>query len=292
MKLKIGIAGTRGIPNQYGGFEQFAECLSKGLVERGHDVTVYNTHNHPYQKNKWNGVQIVHCSDPGYLGTAGQFVYDLKCIFDARRRNFDILLLLGYTSSSVWGRWYPKKSIVITNMDGMEWKRSKYAKPVQSFLRYAEKLAITFSNHHIADSVAIKQYLEEKYKLPVDFISYGSEFPSTLDKNILTKYNVEPGNYYLLIARMEPENNIETILDGLCMRNDSKKILVIGNGGNHFGQKMKAKFASHASLLFLPALFTTAYRSIHCGPIAFYIFMVTVWVAPIRLYSKLCRVVR
>jgi hypothetical protein len=50
MKLKIGIAGTRGIPNQYGGFEQFAACLSKGLVERGHDVTVYNTHNHPYQK--------------------------------------------------------------------------------------------------------------------------------------------------------------------------------------------------------------------------------------------------
>ncbi len=33
-KLKIGILGTRGIPNHYGGFEQFAEHLSQGLVRK------------------------------------------------------------------------------------------------------------------------------------------------------------------------------------------------------------------------------------------------------------------
>src|SRR5579872_168294 len=30
--MKIGILGTRGIPNTYGGFEQFAQYLSVGLV--------------------------------------------------------------------------------------------------------------------------------------------------------------------------------------------------------------------------------------------------------------------
>jgi hypothetical protein len=34
--MKIAILGTRGIPNNYGGFEQFAEYLSVGLVEKGH----------------------------------------------------------------------------------------------------------------------------------------------------------------------------------------------------------------------------------------------------------------
>lgn len=42
--MKIAILGTRGIPNNYGGFEQFAEYLSVGLVEKGHDVTVYSPH--------------------------------------------------------------------------------------------------------------------------------------------------------------------------------------------------------------------------------------------------------
>jgi len=42
--MKIGIIGTRGIPNNYGGFEQLAEYLSAGLAARGHDVFVYSPH--------------------------------------------------------------------------------------------------------------------------------------------------------------------------------------------------------------------------------------------------------
>ena len=40
--MKIAILGTRGIPNNYGGFEQCAESLSVGLAKKGYDVTVYN----------------------------------------------------------------------------------------------------------------------------------------------------------------------------------------------------------------------------------------------------------
>ena len=134
-RLKIGILGTRGIPNHYGGFEQFAEYLSLGLVQRGHDVYVYNSANHPYQNAEWNDVQIIHCKDPeSKLGTFGQFFYDLNCINDARKRNFDILLHLGYTSDSVWHRRWPKNTINMMNMDGLEWMRSKYNKPTKWFL--------------------------------------------------------------------------------------------------------------------------------------------------------------
>jgi hypothetical protein len=74
--MKIGILGTRGIPNAYGGFEQFAQYLGKGLVEKGHIVFVYNSSSHPYQGSTWNGIQIIHCNDPeNRIGTAGQFIY-------------------------------------------------------------------------------------------------------------------------------------------------------------------------------------------------------------------------
>ena len=58
--MRIGIVGTRGIPNFYGGFEQFAQYLSEGLVKSGHEVFVYNSHLHPYQEKSWNGVNLVH----------------------------------------------------------------------------------------------------------------------------------------------------------------------------------------------------------------------------------------
>ena len=72
--MKIAILGTRGIPNNYGGFEQCAEYLSVGLVKRGHKVVIYNQKFHPYAKNFYKGVGLdVQFSAPrrssAYLGT-------------------------------------------------------------------------------------------------------------------------------------------------------------------------------------------------------------------------------
>ncbi|MBS1934595.1 MAG: DUF1972 domain-containing protein, partial [Bacteroidetes bacterium] len=189
MGIRIGILGTRGIPNHYGGFERLAEKLSGGLVAQGHTVFVYNSHNHYYKEKKWNGVNIVHCYDPEYrFGTAGQFIYDLNCIIDSRKRNLDVILMLGYTSSSIWGWLFPEKSIVIFNMDGLEWKRTKYSKPTRKFLLFAEKLAVRYSDFYVTDSPVIKDYYSTKYKLDTKYIAYGAKIFTTEDEIILTKY--------------------------------------------------------------------------------------------------------
>ena len=100
--MKIAILGTRGIPNYYGGFEQFAEFFSVYLAEKGHDVYCYNSHNHKYQEKTFHGVNLIHKNDPEHkYGTFGQFIYDYNCIMDSRKRDFDIILQLGYTSNSV-----------------------------------------------------------------------------------------------------------------------------------------------------------------------------------------------
>jgi glycosyltransferase involved in cell wall biosynthesis len=258
MKLKIAIIGCRGIPNFYGGFEKLAECLSVGLVNKGHQVTVYNSHNHPYQKKDFYGVNIQHCYDPEYrLGTAGQFVYDWNCIQHARKQNFDVVIFLGYTSSSVWGRFFPKKSAIISNMDGLEWKRAKYNFATKQFLKYAERLAIKFSDFYIADSIVIQNYLQKKYQIKCKYIPYGSEI-AAIDNTLLSHYHVTRREYYLLMARMEPENNIETILDGFYNSTSRKKFLVIGNTDNSFGQKIEKKFKADKRILFAGAIYDTA----------------------------------
>jgi len=256
MKLNIAILGTRGIPNNYGGFEHIAGWLARGLVERGHSVTVYNSHRHPYQKKEWNGVRIIHCFDPEYLiGIAGQFVYDLNCIIDSRKRNYDIILMLGYTSSSVWGRLYPKKPIVITNMDGLEWQRTKFSKPVRNFLKYAEKLAVRSSRFHVADSPVIKDYLDNKYGIKSKYIAYGADLYPEANEEHLTEYGLKKQSYFLLMARMEPENNIEMILDGFSLSNSANKFIVIGNTGNAFGTYLVDKYKEEKRIVFLGPIF-------------------------------------
>jgi len=259
MKLRIAILGTRGIPNHYGGFEHISEYVSEGLVKRGHHVSVYNSHNHLYQEKTWNGVEIIHCYDPEYLvGTAGQFIYDLNCLLDARKRKFDVLLIMGYTSSSVWGKLYPKKSAIITNMDGLEWKRSKYSKRVQNFLKYAEKLAVKHSKYYVSDSMVIKSYLADKYDINSQYIPYGADVFSNDEREQFDKEDALKEDYFLLMARMEPENNIETILEGFNRSHSSKKFKVLGDVSNRFGQYIGHKFKNDERIEFKGAIFDTA----------------------------------
>lgn len=254
--MKIAILGTRGIPNYHGGFEQFAEYFSIYLVSKNHEVYVYNSQDHPYQEPTWNGVNILHKKDPEkQIGTAGQFIYDLHCILDIRNRNFDVVLQLGYTSSSVWGWLLPKKATIITNMDGLEWKRSKYSKPVQRFLKFAEKLAIKTSDYLISDSIGIKEYLKETYHEDSEYIAYGAELFTTPSEQVLNDYDVTKFNYNMLIARLEPENNIEVILDGVVKSNSDQTFLIIGKHETKFGNYLKEKFQNYDSIRFLGGIY-------------------------------------
>jgi glycosyltransferase involved in cell wall biosynthesis len=254
--MNIGILGTRGIPNNYGGFEQFAEFLSVGLVSRGNAVSVYNSHKHQFQETSFKGVEIIHCYDPEYrVGTVGQFIYDFNCIRDARKRSFDILLQLGYTSSSVWAKWLPADATIVTNMDGLEWKRTKYKKPVQRFLLKAEKWAVNSSDYLIADSIGIKQYLDHKYNVDSHYIPYGAPLFNDPDEDVVGKYKVKPFEYNMLIARLEPENSIEIILDGVVKSKSEIPLLVVGNNDTSYGKYLKAKYAQVQHIIFVGGIY-------------------------------------
>ena len=241
--MKIGILGTRGIPNSYGGFEQFAEVLSSALAQRGHQVSVYNSHLHPYREDTWMGVNIIHCNDwENKLGTAGQFIYDLNCINDARKREFDVLLHLGYTSDSVWHRRWPGSAINIINMDGLEWQRSKYTKLSQWFLQKAEAWAAKYADHLVSDSIGIRKYLLGKYNQDSTFIPYGAEVFNNADESHLAPFNLQPWQYYLTVSRLEPENNIQTIIDGYLLAETKDPLVIVGSVTTRFGKKLKKKY--------------------------------------------------
>jgi glycosyltransferase involved in cell wall biosynthesis len=245
MKLKIGILGCRGIPNAYGGFEQFAEHLSVGLVDKGHEVFVYNSSLHPYKENKWQGVNIIHCTDwEDKLDAAGQFIYDWHCITDSRKRNFDILLQLGYTSNSIWHWRWPKNSIHILNMDGLEWKRTQYSKPVQRFIKRAEAWAAKYADRMVADSPGIQQHILDEYQKASTFIPYGAELFSQPDISLLNQFQLQPYQYYLSVSRLEPENNLEMIMEGYSNSKRDHDLIIVA-GINKFGKRWKEKYSDN-----------------------------------------------
>lgn len=254
--MNIGIIGTRGIPNQYGGFEQFAEDFAVRMAARGHTLSVYTSHKHPYQERQFRNVQLIHCYDPEHkIGTAGQFIYDLNCIRDSRRRNFDIILQLGYTSSTVWSWLYPKQPLLVTNMDGLEWSRSKYGHMTRYFLTHAERWGVKYSDVLIADSLGIQEYLQQKYNATSFFVAYGAEvYQPEGASEVPAQYGLQPGTYDLAIARFEPENNMETILK--AYKRSGQPLLMIGDHQrNAFGMQLYEQYRNCPDIVFTGAIY-------------------------------------
>ena len=243
--MRIGILGSRGIPNTYGGFEQFASRISVELCARGHEVYVYNSSLHPYRKSEWQTVHIIHRKDfENRIGTIGQFIYDFNCILDARQRDFDLLLQLGYTSNSVWHWLWPRNTVNIINMDGFEWKRTKYSWLARKYLKKAERWAANHGDYLVADSPAIKKYISDNYGKMCTYVPYGADIFHDADASELKSFDLHPHAYYLVVCRMEPENNIELIINGYLHSSTDYPLVIVGNFENQFGKQLRRKYTN------------------------------------------------
>jgi len=255
--MKIAILGTRGIPNNYGGFEQCAEYLSIGLVEKGHQVTVYSPDFHPYKEVAYKGVQIIRKASPQFLfgSSVSNFIYDYLCFKDAVRKDFDIILELGLITSSLSIIFCNHKNkVIVTNLDGLEWKRSKWNNIVQKITKMLEKYGVKYSDYLVADNIGVQEYIKDEYNRNSEFIPYGAVDICTPDPACLKEFGLVPNNYLLSIARLEPENNLEIMFDGYISSEIKTPYFVVGNHLTEYGDFLKDKYRN-AEIIFLGGVF-------------------------------------
>jgi len=141
-------------------------------------------------------------------------------------------------------------------MDGLEWKRSKYSSSVQRFLRYAEKWGVKYSDYLIADSKGIQDYIRLKYEAPAVFIAYGAEvYRHQGNDGLLEKYQLIADEYDLLIARFEPENNIEIILKAYQSLPERTLVLIGRHQATLFGKKLYEVYGHLPNVVFLGGIY-------------------------------------
>lgn len=262
--MKIAFISTRGIPNNYGGFEQFAEHISVGLAQRGHEVTVYSPHYHPYQEKEYKGVRIKHIYSPeSWMGSSlGSFFYDYACLKDAlRNEHFDIIYEAGYTTIiPAYIRFNVKaikSPIFVTNMDGLEYKRAKFNKLVQKFVYWEEQMAVKYSQFLIADNMGIHDYYKEHFGRESKFLAYGANIYDNYSEEFLKEYGLERNQYLLIVARLEPENNLSMAIEGYIASEIYGKIplVIVGKKNTPHGKHLVNTYSSYEHIRFTGGIY-------------------------------------
>lgn len=225
--LRIALVGTRGVPASYGGFETCVEEVGGRLADRGHQVTVYcrTAGSGLPQQNEYLGMKLVHLpalhrrsletlSHTG-LSVAHMLQHrpDAAIVFNAANAPWLPLIRLA-------------RIPIATHVDGLEWKRAKWGTLGRRYYRIAESAAVVFSDALISDATGIQDYYRQEFGANSELISYGAPIVSIQESTRIFELGLKPGGYHLVVARFEPENHVDLIVDGY-RRSDAKLPLVV-----------------------------------------------------------------
>jgi glycosyltransferase involved in cell wall biosynthesis len=115
-----------------------------------------------------------------------------------------------------------------THVDGLEWKRAKWGRLGQRYYRLAESLSVRWSDALIADAQGIADYYAEEFHAPTQLIAYGAPILDA-GSDRLAELDLEPGRYHLVVARFEPENHVDVIVDGYVRSAATLPLVVVGS---------------------------------------------------------------
>jgi glycosyltransferase involved in cell wall biosynthesis len=232
-QLRIALFGARGIPHTYSGTETFFGELAPRLAERGHDVIVYcRSSLFPERPKSYKGVRLIYLPsiETKNLSTP---THTLACSVDVLFRGVDVMLVANVANAPfcVLPRLLGKR--VALNVDGVEWKRSKWsAVGRRYFYSNAQIAGKICPDGIITDAIEMQRIYLEEFGTPSVCIAYGANIETSSDPEVVRRYGLEPFGYYLIASRLVPENNADLIAKGFeHLRSD--KLLVIAGDANY-----------------------------------------------------------
>lgn len=239
---KLLILGTRGVPAAHGGFETFAERLALDLVARGWAVTVYCQHalldERPdgarrQWRDEWRGVERINIAVGGD-GPGSTLRFDWLCVRDAARRE-GVCLVLGYNGAAFLPYLRLRGRPVITNMDGIEWRRPKWGPAARAWFYVNEWIAARVSHRLVADHPEIARHLAtRRSRSAIATIPYGGDPVDGAPEGPVRERGLVPDGYLLVVARIEPDNNILPIVRAFsreprASKGEPLKLAIVGN---------------------------------------------------------------
>jgi glycosyltransferase involved in cell wall biosynthesis len=255
----IAIVGCVGVPARYGGFETLAENLVR--YRRNHDkssrLLVYCTARGTAQRPAgYLGAELRYVSLPA--NGVGSIAYDSVSLLSAVNERVDVIVVLGVSGALAlpFVRLISHARI-ITNIDGIEWRRAKWHGPARWFLHFSEWLAVHLSHVVVADNEAIAVYVKQRYHKVCEVIPYGGDHALSRGTGEV-RLPALPPRYALSICRVEPENNVELIL-GVFAQLPARALVFVGNwSASNYGRKLKRCFGANANLHLLDPVYDTA----------------------------------
>lgn len=228
------MVGTRGMPANYGGVETVVDVLSRQLVARGHDVTVFcRSEDYEAHPPMIDGVRLVYLpasTSPGIGAMIHAFRAAIYCI----GRDFDIIHFhaLGPGMMSVISRLFTRSTVLVT-VHGRDDKRDKWGRAVRRVLRFAASISARVPHSTLVVSETLADEYADEFRRTTTVVPNSTHpIPEVAAGPALERFGLTPQKYFVSVGRLVPEKAPhETIAAYNNAMTDMPLVLVGGAAG-------------------------------------------------------------
>jgi glycosyltransferase involved in cell wall biosynthesis len=228
-RLRVAMVGTRGVPARYGGFETAVEEIGRRLVARGHEVTVYcrRDRNGAAAPETHLGMRLV--TLPALrTRTTETLSHSVLSSLHLLRDRHDVAFVFNAANAVLLPLLRARRLPVAVHVDGLEWRRSKWTGAGQRYYRAAETFAVRWADALIADAQGVADYYRTEFAAGSELIAYGAPVLHDLPDDRLGDPDVVPKKFHLVVARFEPENQVDLIVRGYRASTATLPLIVVG----------------------------------------------------------------
>lgn len=226
--LRIAMVGTRGVPAHYGGFETAVEEVGSRLAARGHDVRVYCRTGNGDHLSEYLGMSLV--SLPALSSrTLETLSHTALSVGHLVTHRTQAAFVFNAANAPFLPALRAARIPTATHVDGLEWKRAKWGKGGRAYYRAAESLAVRLSDALVADARGIAEYYRDEFGVPTTLIPYGAPILGMVGSDRVEELGLEAGGYHLVVARFEPENHVDMIIEGYVASDARLPLVVVGS---------------------------------------------------------------
>lgn len=229
--MRICFLGTRGLPPRYGGFETAAEEIGRRLVQRGHKVTVYSRSNGSARCDRaktHQGIDLVHLPTVRLKAT-DTIVHTGLSSLHLQIRRCDVAIVFNAANAPLLPLLRARGVPCALHLDGLESKRSKWGRLGRGYYLVAESLGVRWADALIADAVGIQHYYQRTYAAETVYLPYGAPILADPGDSELAALGLRRGGYHLVVARLEPENHVDLVVEGYLASAARRPLVVVGS---------------------------------------------------------------
>lgn len=209
--LTVGIIGTRGIPNAYGGFEEFADHLVRASIWEAERIR-FRVYGETPDAAILPWASAIHVPIVKRTHPLRYYVASLR----RAMRDCDIVLCCG-VGLGIFAVLPRLRGLpLVVNPDGCEWRRSKWPGWIRAAVRASYTPALRAASQVVLDSEALRQDFGRRTARNARYIGYQAPEPRIVPLSEATRDRLRLTRPYVLaIARLEPENNIAMVIEAL-----------------------------------------------------------------------------